>query len=64
MIQDKEHYELNNLMTPIVNFLLMRKRFKDLDDKTRDTAYAILEENEEQCNKVMPRIREILKGEK
>ena len=62
MIVDKEHHELNNLMSSIVTYFDLKKRLDDILDEQKADISIIMESSAGVVNAVMPRILEILKG--
>ena len=61
MIADKEHAELRNLMTPLVNYFSLIERYNSIKDNDKISVIKELLEKEEKmvCSN-LPKIREIL----
>lgn len=62
MIADKEHSELRNLMTPLVNYFSMKKNMIGLSPSDFSKANKIANKELKIIFASIPRIREILNG--
>jgi len=64
MINDKNHADLRNKMSPVVNYFDMVKKFdKTTDEETKKILSKFIEKEKKNVNRIMPSILKILKAD-
>jgi len=62
MIKDEKHWELNNLMSPIINYFSMYESLYTIEDEKKKTGIReLIVKEREVINSVIPKILNILK---